>query len=220
MIQFISAFDDVIINRYNSSRTVDDTINVQYVYAPKSRVLSDLINKSQHITLPVIAVSQAGITRDETRVFNKIEGSYHSGKKITNQNVSSTEFLPPPVPVNISVNMSILTKYQADMEQILQNFVVYSNPYIIISWRVPKGLLTDTHEIRSEVLWDGNISVDYPFDIQSNQPARVTADTAFTIKGWLFPYRASDGGPPIYEIKTTFTPVKIVNLTGGYDKSL
>jgi hypothetical protein len=220
MMQFISAFDDVVVNRYNRAREVKDRIQVKYVYAPKQRVLDDLINKSQHLTLPVIAVSQSAIARDESRVFNKIEGSYHSGKPPGDGTVAGVEYLPPPVPVNITINMSIMTKYQMDMEQILQNFVVYSNPYIVISWKVPIGLVTNVQEIRSEVLWDGNISMQYPFDIQANQPARVTADTTFTIKGWLFPYKAIDQGPPIYEIKSTFTPVDVINLTSGYDKGL
>lgn len=220
MVQFISAFDDVVINRYDKTRDVKDTIKVKYVYAPKRRVLQDLVNKSQHITLPIIAISQAGLTRDPERVFNKIEGSHHMAQKLTSENMPSVDYLPPPVPINIAVNMSIMTKYQMDMEQILQNFIAYSNPYIVISWRLPKDILSDVHEIRSEVLWDGSINIDYPFDIQSNQPARITADTSFTIKGWLFPHKPADVGPPIYEVESTFTPVDIINLTDGYDKSV
>jgi hypothetical protein len=215
MTQFISAFDDVVINRYSRDRTVTDKIKVRYVYAPKQRVLSDLINKSQHITLPVIAVTQAGYSRDEERVFNKIDDTYHLGS-----DGKSQERLPPPIPINIEVTMSIMTKYQSDMEQILQNFIVYSNPYIVISWRLPKDILSSVHEIRSEVLWSGSIDVDYPYDLQSSQPARVTADTTFTIKGWLFPYIPTSTSAPIYEINTTFTPVSAINLIGGYDKSL
>lgn len=220
MTQFISAFDDVIINRYNRDREVQDKIQVKYVYAPKQRTLEDLVNKSQHITLPVIAISQAGIQRDESRVFNKIDGSYHSGKPSGSGTRPGVDFLPPPVPVNISVSMSIMTKYQMDMEQILQNFIAYSNPYIVISWKLPTKLLSSVHEIRSEVLWDGNIAMQYPYDLQSSQPARVIADTNFTIKGWLFPYKSSDQGPPVYEVMSTFTPVDVINLTDGYDKGL
>ena len=47
--QFVSAFNDVVINRYNKNKNVVDRINVRYVYAPKERVLHDLVNKSQHL---------------------------------------------------------------------------------------------------------------------------------------------------------------------------
>jgi len=220
MLQFISAFDDVIIKRFDRGRSTTDKIQVKYVYAPKKRVLEDLINKSQHITLPVISVSQASISRDVTRVFNKLEGTYHSANPSDDIRVTGSDYLPPPLPININVNMSILCKYQSDMEQILQNFMVYTNPYIVISWRAPKDLLTKVHEIRSEVLWSGDISLDYPYDIQSTQPARITADTTFTIKGWIFPYRSTTGGAPIYTVDSTFTPVDLITPLAGYDKTL
>ena len=220
MTQFISAFDDVIISRFNKDRAAQDKIQVKYVYAPKKRVMDDLANKSQHITLPVISISQTSLSRDESRVFNKLQSTFHSAQPTNDIQITGSDVLPSPVPVNIGVNMSILTKYQSDMEQILQNFIVYSNPYIIISWRAPKDLLSQIHEIRSEVLWDGNISVNYPFDISATQPARITADTTFTIKGWLFPYRASNDSSPIYTVDSTFTPVDLITPLAGNDKTL
>ncbi len=83
MTQFIAAFNDVTINRYNKDREVKDKIHVRYVYAPKQRVLHDMVNKNQHITLPAIAVSIGGISRDSTRVFNKIYDNAVD-KQITN----------------------------------------------------------------------------------------------------------------------------------------
>ena len=41
MLQFISAFDDVIIKRFDRGRSTTDKIQVKYVYAPKKRVLED-----------------------------------------------------------------------------------------------------------------------------------------------------------------------------------
>ena len=199
---FVAAFDDVIINRYNRTREVTDKIQVNYAYAPKQRVLHDLINKSQHITLPAIAITINEVTRDESRVFNKIAGFWDK-----RPNTSTTEFLPAPVPINIGISMSILTKFQSDMDQILSNFVPYSNPYIIISWPLPADLTNRVTEIRSEVEWDGSISLEYPIEIDGNTPARVTADTSFTIKGWLFPYTSTLSACNIFTVTTNFTPV-------------
>ena len=200
--QFIAAFDDVIISRYNRSRTVVDKIQATYVYAPKERVLHDLINKSQHIQLPVISVSLNGVNRDNDRVFNKITGFYD-----VQPHTSSTEFLRTPVPIDVNVNMSILTRYQTDMDQILSNFIPYSNPYIIISWKTPAALTNQTVEIRSQVEWSGDVSIDYPIEQTADQPARVTADTSFTIKGWLFPYTSSLSAENIFYVKTNITPL-------------
>ena len=40
------------------------------MFAPKQRVMYDIINKAQNLTLPVVTVNLEGITRDNSRVFN------------------------------------------------------------------------------------------------------------------------------------------------------
>ena len=112
--QFVAAFDDTVINRYNKDKSIADKIAVRYLYAPKQRVLNDLINKAQHITLPAVAISIASVGRDESRVFNKIFGQYASNP----DDESTSPYIPSPVPIDIEVNMSILTKFQTDMDQI------------------------------------------------------------------------------------------------------
>jgi hypothetical protein len=73
------------------------------------------------------------------------------------------------------------------MDQILSNFIPYSNPYVIIAWKVPEAFdLPSPQEIRCEVLWDGNVSINYPVELNGQQKPRVVADTTFTIKGWVF----------------------------------
>lgn len=206
--QFISAFDDVVISRHNQSRQEENKINVRYVYAPKQRVIHDIQNKAKHIKLPVVAVSISSVNRDPNRVFNKIAGSHHvrvdelMGKKITN----NLDHLKPPVPVDIGINMSILTRYQSDMDQILSNFIPYTNPYVVISWVVPPELLQQPQEIRSQVLWDGNINITYPTELPATTQYRVSADAQFTIKGWLFKEQVDPSGQ-IYKITNNFTPI-------------
>ena len=81
-----------------------------------------------------------------------------------------------------------MTKYQTDMDQIMSNFIPFCNPYIILSWKVPDEYkLPYMEEIRSEVLWNGIVNVEYPKDINGNQKYFVIGNTSFTIKGWIFP---------------------------------
>ena len=102
------------------------------------------------------------------------------------------------------MSVSILSRYQSDIDQILSNFVPFCNPYVVISWPVPKkfGLAVD-QEIRSEVLWDGNVNLSYPTELAGTDKARVTADTSFTIKGWLFK-DTDDPAGNIYFIRQNF----------------
>ena len=190
-----------MIQRFNKERKSEQSVEVRYVYAPKQRVIYDIINQAKNLTLPVVSVSITNISRDVNRVFNKLDGFYY-GKNDGTQN--SVSHLLSPVPINISVSMSIITKYQTDMDQILSNFIPYANPYIIIGWKVPEDLgLLLNQEIRSEVLWEGGISLSYPTDISSTDKYRCTADTSFTIKGWLFKSQENPKGL-VYYINNNF----------------
>lgn len=213
LAQFVTAFDDIVIKRYNVNRKVEDRISVRYLYSPKQRVLYDIINTAQNITLPAVAVTIGSIERDNSRVFNKLEGFYYS----MGSNKKSAHLLSP-VPININVNVSIITRFQTDMDQILSNFVPYSNPYIVISWKVPEEFeLPTIQEIRSEVLWDGKISLEYPVDLNGQQKPNVIADTSFVIKGWLFKEQIPTVNN-IYYIQTNYEAVNELNtslLSGG-----
>ena len=201
LTQFVAAFDDIVIGRFNKDRQEQDRINVRYVYAPKQRVLYDMVNENKTLTLPVVSVNVNNISRDQNRVFNKINGFFYQSR-IGEENVSS--HIKSPVPINISLSVSILTRYQTDMDQILSNFVPFCNPYVIISWKVPDEFnLTVDQEIRSEVLWTGDVSMNYPTELVGSQKARVTADTSFTIKGWLFKDTDNPSGN-IFYIDTNF----------------
>ena len=208
LTQFVAAFDDIIIKRYDKDRVAQSLLQVRYVYAPKQRVMYDLVNKAQNITVPVVSVSISNIARDETRVFNKLGGFYFPSSNILD---NKSNFLASPVPINITVNMSIMTKFQSDMDQIISNFVPYNNPYIIISWKIPSNLLEDTQEIRSEILWSGSVNVSYPTDINASEKYKIVGDTSFTIKGWMFQVKQGDVGN-IFQIDSNFSAERSVPL--------
>lgn len=219
IVQFLAAFNQVVINRYDVNRTPGQKIQVKYVYAPKQRVLYDLTNPGQNLTLPVVAVTMGSVTRDNERVFNKTAGFYSPSSREEKRNLRDfTPFYRTPVPINIGVKMSIITRYQTDMEQIISNFVPYNNPYIIISWELPKTYdLPFRQEIRTEVLWSGQTDIQYPVDINGGQKAQIVADTSFTIKGWLFPGAEQPTGN-IFKITANMTAVdsKAVLELGNY----
>lgn len=209
LTQFIAAFDDCIIKRYDKNRVAKELIEVRYVMAPKQRVMYDIVNKAQNLTLPVVAINLNSLSRDESRVFNKLSDVYLPA--------TSTEYprkaakIPPPIPVNLEVSMSILARYMSDVDQIISNFVPYNNPYIILSWPLPEEYGTAyTQEIRSEVLWSGSLSYSTPTDTTYTDKFRIVVDTTFTIKGWLF-REARDPQAIIYKIDANFHALDLAN---------
>jgi hypothetical protein len=209
LTQFVAAFDDTVISRYNKDRTRKNNIEVRYVFAPKQRVMYDIINKAQNLTLPVVAINLTSVTRDNDRVFNKLAPTYIPTERQDDPKASSNFLMP--VPVNLEVNMSILARYMQDVDQIVSNFVPYNNPYIILTWKVPDDFGAGyDQEIRSEVLWDGNLSYNTPTDTTYSEKFRITVDTTFTIKGWLFPEQKDTRGN-IYKIDNNFIAVNLAN---------
>ena len=209
LTQFVAAFDDTVISRFDKNRNAKQNIEVRYVFAPKQRIMYDIVNKAQNLTLPVVAVNLTSVTRDESRVFNKLTPSYLPGQLKEDPNKGS-KFLMP-VPVDLSVSMSIMTRYMADADQIISNFVPYNNPYIILSWKVPAEFGADyDQEIRSEVLWSGDLNYSTPTDVSYSDKFRVVIDTSFTIKGWLFP-EAKGIQETIYTIDSNFINVDLAN---------
>ena len=108
-----------------------------------------------------------------------------------------------------------------DVQQIISNFVPYVNPYLVISWKVPSELGPDYDvELRSEVLWDGDISFNNPVDLNASDKIRFVCDTSFTIKGWLFKTPQAKA-KPIFFIDANFHAVnnKILNYNSYYSLS-
>jgi hypothetical protein len=209
---FITAFDDIIISRYNRNKEEKETIKVRYVYAPKERVLFDIVNKAQNITVPAVSIAQTSLQRDESRVFNKIYGFDVAQTRPDNSYRNITRHIGMPVPVNVGISMSIICKYQTDLDQIVSNFVPYNNPYVILSWKIPSSFnLANVNEIRSEVLWDGSISYTQPIDTTGSDKFHFTADTSFTIKGWLFPSAPRDPLKTIYFINSNFYALRMTD---------
>jgi hypothetical protein len=184
--QFVAAFDDVVIGRFNREREEKDKIQVAYVYQPKARVLHDIENRAQNLKLPIGSIVIESISRNNNRAFNKIEGFTYPARrqdKFTKQTVK----IPPVVPIDIKIKLSLLATYQTDIDQLISNFAAYANPYIIISWKVPEEFgLPVTMPINTKVEWDGNIAITYPLDINHSSRSVITADASFTIEGWLF----------------------------------
>jgi hypothetical protein len=204
--QFIGAFNDIIIKRYDNNNTLVEPTSgfkVLYVYSPKQRVYNSLKNPAPGgLTVPVVAVSIGGISRDQSRVFNK-----NDGFNIEYQEPNSDSLVKKilqPVPINITINMTIVTRYQLDMDQILNNFIPYTDPYVIISWKIPNiQNSTIPYELRNEVLWSGSVNIAYPQDLAPTAPFRITAETTFTIKGWFFK-KIAEPYKKIYTIQSDY----------------
>lgn len=197
-----TALNDIIISRFkdNSRTEIDNKIDVRFVYGPKKRVIYDIVNAAKATTLPVVALDLKGFSHDTSRIFNKNAEFYD---KVTSNN-SCVQYLTP-TPIKLSYNITIITRYRSDMEQIISNIIPYCNPYFVISIKVPDDFkLLKEQEIRETVTWDGNINIEHSEPIDGKAKSIFTATTNFTVNGWLFKPN-QPAAKPIFEINNTLS---------------
>ena len=157
---FKSVFDDTTIKRYNhKSKEAVDSIKVPLYYGPKQRIIQDIKGKTDTIALPVASVAVNGMSRDNERVTNKNEDIVYKDEQGNFINLRA-------IPWNINVTLTILAKYQEDVDQIIQNFAVFCNPTVAFSWREPKS----GRDVRSIVKWNDEITYNYPSKLEIDVP--------------------------------------------------
>ncbi len=124
-----SVFNNLIINRNDSSNNVTQIVNVPIQYAKKekmlTRVISDpAINREDAIILPVISFEIKDIVYDTTRKFNTI------GRNFTNlsSSNSSVTFNYNPVPYDIHFEVYIYVKNNEDGTKILEQILPFFTP--------------------------------------------------------------------------------------------
>jgi hypothetical protein len=217
MTLFVSAFDDVFVYRYNqNTKAKSEKIAIRYVNGPKHRVLHDINDRAKTLTLPVVTIEQTSLRRDPTRVFNKDKFLYR--KHPDNNRLSK---IPTPIPVSMELDVNIICYFKEDLDQIIQNFVVNCNPYIIVSWKIPDDFdLPFIDEVRSEIQWSGDISYDNPKDLSPDTKWRISGQTSFTVKGWLFK-SFEQTEDIIYTVRADFINSNLLGrfCTDGYNLS-
>lgn len=199
LLQFVAAFDDARVKRFNASRTNTQQVAVRYIFGPKDRIIHDIVNPDHNIELPAVAINQTTLARDTARIQNKV--GYTLLPTQTRGNVAR---IPEPTPVKIGVDVSIIARYKDDIDQIISNFVAYTNPYFVLAWKIPEAFGQNVvSEIRSTVNWSENVQYEYPSNIAYSEKFNVIANTSFEIETFLFS-DVPQGENIIYKVDSNF----------------
>lgn len=183
--QFMDVFNNITIYRFDKDDTVTNTITVPCKYGAKSIAMKSLMEglKSSP-TLPAIAFSRTSFAVDPDRVFN-----IH--RELMLQADGTRDYtLNQPVAIDITFELNVFSMYPADDDQIVQNFVPFSMPNFYVAWKHPYTNET----LKSQVIWDGTISTEYPIDYDTTSKPRVISTTSFIYKTWMFPGSALGDG--------------------------
>jgi hypothetical protein len=167
---------------FNNISVVRDGQEVpfQCVIGNRSRIFKGLENPNKNgmYSLPMIIIQRTGITKNNdrlTNVNNEVKYASHSGRLNYN--------LYTPVPIDISFQVTIVSKRQGDIDKALSNFIPFFNKDAFVRYKHPKfdGLF-----MKCQVIMDDTITEEHPESLDALDYDVVTCTCNFTFKTWIF----------------------------------
>jgi hypothetical protein len=206
--QILDVFNNITIDRRDSTG-VQKLIHVPCIYGNRSRVLKSMENKNKTLKIPLIVISKGSLSRDTMRVADTNNGLLFQSGIADGYDILKNR----PQPMNIDFEMTVITKYEDDMDQIISNFIPMMLPDIYVVWPNPKQI---GKNLKSQIVWDGSINYEYPMEVGETDPYRVITTTNFTYKTWIFPGLGEDpdDGPVIH--KMNYCPNLLTIEDGNY----
>lgn len=176
---FVRLFNNIQIER-TDNKGVTTLLKVPCVYGQRSRILKSFQNQDRLGTysLPMISYNRTGYTRAPDRLnnlHNEVKYEITSSRREYN--------LLTPVPVDISFDLTVYARYQADIDKIASNFMVFFNNDLFVSYEHPKfeGIKVD-----SQVVMQDGVSEEHPDELDGTQDDFITSTFQFTLKTFLF----------------------------------
>ena len=146
----------------------------------RSRILKNLQNpeKRGNMRLPMIIINRTGYSRNGARLNN-----LHNEVKYEMGPASRRYELMTPVPVDIDYELTVVSKYPADIDKIASNFMVFFNSDIYVSCEHPKY---EGIKMNNQIVMQDSVSEDHPDEPDSSADDLTTATFNFTFKTYLF----------------------------------
>jgi hypothetical protein len=228
VIAFGTLFNNIYIKHKNNQGNVVSTKRVPFAYGPTQKFLARLeqspnLNKPIQITTPRMSMEIVGLSYDSARKASTTRGFISKDSN----NKPQKAYLP--VPYNINFELSIFTKIEEDMFQIVEQILPYFQPHYTITITAVEEIqekkdikftldnisLSDNYEgnfeDRRALIWTLKFTAKtYIFlpisneDIESNIINKVTLQFA----------AGSDSGTINDDISITTSPTATKNYTG------
>ena len=183
IISFGSLFNDISIQHKNNSDDVVSTLKVPLAYGPTQKFLARLeqapnLNQPIQMSLPRMSFEFTGLTYDASRKVT----STQTFLSTTTADKTKPKKSYMPVPYNMAFELSIMTKLNDDMLQIIEQIIPYFQP----AYTMSVNLVETIGEKRDiPVVLEGiSMQDDYEGDYSTRRALIYTL--RFTAKTYLF----------------------------------
>jgi len=204
IISFGTLFNAITIKQTNASDDIVNTIRVPLAYGPTQKFLARLeqspdLSKSVAMSLPRMSFEFTGLTYDSSRKVSTTQ--QYTVKDPDNGEESKKIFMP--VPYNMQFELSIMSKLNDDVLQIVEQILPYFQP----SYNLTVELVESIQEKRDIPIVLENITMqdDYDGDFTTRRVLLYTL--RFTAKTYLF-------GPATSATKDIIKKSTVSYLTG------
>lgn len=183
VIGFGSLFNEISIKHTDDSGNVTSVIKVPLAYGPTQKFLARLeqvpnLNKPVQISLPRMSFEFVGLTYDATRKVTTTQ-TFLSGLESDKTKIRKTYM---PVPYNMAFELSIFTKLNDDMLQIVEQILPYFQPAYTLSIDLV-NVIGEKRDIPI-VLENITMTDDYEGNFETRRSLIYTL--RFTAKTYLF----------------------------------
>ena len=207
---FGTLFNDLNIERKNSSGVVIEKIKVPLAYGPKQKWLlaiqeSTVSRKVSAIRIPRMGFALTGLSYDSSRKLNTI------GRNLAANTAAGTSSLMTqynPVPYNFDFTLYILVKNAEDGTQILEQILPFFTPEFTVTINtIPEmGIKADV----PIVLNSADVADEYEGELATART--ITWTLSFSMRGYIYPDIKT--GSVIKTIEVNF------RIPGGEEESL
>ena len=208
-LMFLRLFNNIIIQRTGKNNNTKD-IKVNCQLGQKSRIFKNWQNdeKRAKMKLPMIVINRTGYTRNAERLNNM-----HNEVKYEMTSKYRKYDLLTPVPIDINYDVSIISKYPSDIDQIASNFMIFFNPDVYVTCMHPKY---EDIKLNNQIIMQDSISEEHPDEIDGSTDDFITNTFQFTFKTYLFGGNQQAKKIPKYTLSTylsTFNKDVVYELT-------
>jgi hypothetical protein len=181
IIAFGTLFNNIYIKHKNDQGKVVSTTKVAFAYGPTQKFLARLeqspdLNKPIQITTPRMSMEIVGISYDSARKGNTMR----SFTANDSENNPKKSYLP--VPYNINFELSIFTKLEDDMFQIVEQILPYFQPHYTITI-IAVEEIQEKKDIKFTL---DNISMTDNYEGNFEQRRALIWTLKFTAKTYMF----------------------------------
>tara|TARA_B100000073_G_scaffold338618_1_gene335962 strand:- start:7675 stop:8682 length:1008 start_codon:yes stop_codon:yes gene_type:complete len=216
IIGFGSLFNGIEIKHKDSSDDVYSIIKVPLAYGPTQKFLARLeqeadLNRPVQMTLPRMSFEFIDLQYDPIRKATQTQAFY-----VVTDNGEKVKKTFMPVPYNMTIELSIMTKLNDDMLQIVEQILPYFQP----AYTLPIKFLGELSEVQNVPIQIESISMEDDYEGNFDTRRALVYTLRFTAKTMLYGPVSDVTGEIVKKVQIGYIAGNRKTSTGSFTRDV